>query len=147
MFHVELLIYCLFMLNILWFLITSFYLFIYLFIYSLTTVSITRCYIMQYFLLDLVIMGWNLRLEWILDKAKLTGIQIAVLWDVIPCCLVDGYQRFGGTCSLYPPWILRQQVSWKYWIAEPNCKDIPSQKPPTWILCHKTPISHLISVY
>jgi hypothetical protein len=35
------------------------------------------------------------------EAVKVVKVKITIVWDVTPCKLVDIYERFGGTCSIY----------------------------------------------
>jgi hypothetical protein len=34
------------------------------------------------------------------EVLMMANIKIIIFWDIMPCCLVNGYQCFGGTWSL-----------------------------------------------
>jgi len=46
------------------------------------------------------------------EVIKVVSIQIAVFWNMMPCCLIVTFQQFGETCChLNLTWRLRKQGS------------------------------------
>jgi hypothetical protein len=109
----------------LWFLITLSYLFICSLLNEAVSNSVLR-YVIQ--ILSNLVIG---RL-----KRSLTSVQVAILRNAVPCCFIDGYQRFEKTCCFHLPWKESSLVYCKYLITRPVCKDISSQKPPNLNTLH-----------
>jgi hypothetical protein len=61
-------------------------------------------------------------------KVHTYSIQVDVFWDVTPCSVVVGYQRFRGTFCLDRHWRRRQHGPLKRWYPTTTLHGVTSQK-------------------